>query len=255
MKSFYRITGIICTVYGIIILGILGTGGLFNFFFLAAGLFLLALSFIWDKLSMTLKKIITAFTVIIGLLFVFVEVIIIYNAVSPTSQNADYVVLLGARVRNDGPSVDFRARIEAAYRYANDNPTTVVITTGGQGSDEPVTEASAARDYLVNRGIPSSRIITEDRSTNTVENIENSRMIIEGRGDDPEGCRIIIVSASYHLCRARFIAGKMGFNNIETLGSNGLLILIPHYYTREFFALIKDFIVLNAFNRETAFNN
>ena len=254
MKTFYRITGLICTVYGIVILGILGTRGLFNYFYLVAGLFLLVLGIFWDRMSQTLRKIVAAFTITLGLLFVFVEGMIIYHAVAPADENVDYVILLGSRVRNDGPSVDFRARIDATYQYALENPDTMIIATGGQGYDEPVSEASAARDYLVERGIPSERILLEDKSTNTVENIENSRAIILGRGDDPEDCSVIIISASYHLCRARFIAGKYGFENVGTLGSNGLAILIPHYYTREFFALAKDFVFLNIFGTETAFN-
>jgi uncharacterized SAM-binding protein YcdF (DUF218 family) len=254
MKAFYRITGLICAVYGIVILGILGMGGVFNFFFLAAGLFLMALSLLWDRMPVTLKRGVTALTVVLGMMFLIIEGIIIHDAVSPASENADYVIVLGARVRKDGPTVDFKARIEAGYRYAHDNERVMIITTGGKGDDEHMAEALVARNYLMNMGIPEARILYEDRSTNTQENIENSRMLIEGRGDDPETAKIIIVSASYHLCRARFIADRMGFRNVETLGSNGLMILMPHYYTREFFALIKDFVDLTFFENQTVLN-
>ena len=240
MKTFYRITGLICAVYGIVTLGILGMGGVFNFFFLAAGLFLMALSLLWDRMPVTLKRGVTALTVVLGMMFLIIEGIIIHDAVSPTGENADYVIVLGARVRKDGPTVDFKARIEAAYRYAHDNERVMIITTGGKGDDEHMAEALVARNYLMNMGIPEARILYEDRSTNTQENIENSRMLI--------------VSASYHLCRARFIADRMGFRNVETLGSNGLMILMPHYYTREFFALIKDFVDLTFFENQTVLN-
>ena len=247
MKRFYTYTGIICAVYGMIILAILGFRGLFNFFFLAAGVFLLALAALWNRMNENIRRIFFILTVLLGLIFVTVEGIIISEAVTSPKRDADYVILLGSRVRNDGPSVDFRARIEATYEYAVNNPGTLIITTGGQGIDEPVTEAQAARDYLVNKGISPERILMEDKSVNTAENIGNARMIIEGRGDDPENCSIVISSASYHLCRAGFIAGKMGFENVSTLGSNGLAILIPHYYTREFFALAKDFVVMQRY--------
>ena len=81
MKTFYRITGLICAGYGIVTLGILGMGGVFNFFVLAAGLFLMALSLLWDRMPVTLKRGVTALTVVLGMMFLIIEGIIIHDAV------------------------------------------------------------------------------------------------------------------------------------------------------------------------------
>jgi len=245
MKKFLIIAGSVFCIYGIIILGILWFYGLFNYFFLCLGLLTLALGLSWDKFSKKSKKVITGLIIALSLVFCCVEGVIISHAVKQPVKNADYIMILGCKVNANGPSVDFRARIEATYRYLIDNPETMVIATGGQGSDERMSEALCAKNYLIDKGISEDRILMEDKSTNTVENLRFTREILENRGEDVEECSVVISSASYHLCRAEFIAGKQGYGNVYGIGSNGLVILMPHYYTREFFAFVKDFVVLS----------
>ena len=149
--------------------------------------------------------------------------------------------LLGTQYRDDGPSVDYRARLMAAYEYLTGDPECILVATGGKGSNEPCSEAEGARRFLTAIGIREERILIEDRSRNTVQNIQNAYELLTGNGAEPEKIRIVIVSASYHLLRARFLAKQAGFVNVEVKGSTGLPVLMPHFYTREFFALIKDF--------------
>ncbi|MBP1555918.1 MAG: YdcF family protein, partial [Oscillospiraceae bacterium] len=156
---------------------------------------------------------------------------------------ADYVILLGTQMRASGPSVDFRARIESAYEYLTENPESMLIATGGKGGNEPVSEAEGARDYLVRKGIEEDRVILEDKSTNTAENLEFSARILRQLGEDLSTVKVVIVSADYHLCRASYIAEKVGFGDVSCRGSHGLVILLPHFYTRDLIALIKEHIV------------
>ncbi len=245
MKKLLLFAGAICGIYGVIILGILGMMGLFNYFYAVVGLLLLLLGFFWDKISEKLRKVIVIFITTVLLVFCTVEGIIISKVFQQPKGSVDYVIILGARVRRDGPSVDFKARIDSALVYLNENPDSMVITTGGQGMDEVIAEGQCAHDYLVEHGISEDRILIEDKSTNTRENLLFAKRNIEARGDKIEECTVCIASASYHLRRASFIAEKNGYENVSVLPSNGLWILIPHYYTREFFALINDFILLS----------
>ena len=254
MKYIFLISGIISSLYGLLVLLIIGVRSIFNFVFLLLGVLLLLIYFFYDKLLSHKDKILfKVITVLVGIclvIFTITEIRIIDYSNNAPESNADYVILLGSQVRKDGPSRDFYARIKAASEYLKDNPESIVITTGGKGSNEPIAEGQAAYTYLVNMGIPEDRILIEDKSTNTFENIKNSKKIIEEAGDDPSECKIVIVSSTFHLFRASYIADKLGFNNISGKGSNGLKILNPHYYTREFFGLIKDYVLLNIIERQ-----
>ena len=79
----------------------------------------------------------------------------------------DYMVVLGSRVRQDGPSLTLQSRIRAAYQYLSQHPDVICIVSGGQGSDEPMSEAQAMFDELTKMGIDPERIRMEDRSTST----------------------------------------------------------------------------------------
>ena len=93
------------------------------------------------------------------------------------------------------------------------------------------------------KGIGKDRILIEDQSFNTIQNLANARKLLEERGiDEDDG--VVIVSADYHLYRAKYIAEKLGYRNVSCKGGHGLWLLLPHYYTREFFALIKEYIAL-----------
>ena len=171
---------------------------------------------------------------------------IIQAAVNKTGRKVVYVASgdLSHKMKEDGPSMDYRARLESAYEYLVKNPETKVITTGARGDFEPVSEAKGGADYLIKKGISSDRIIMEDKSYDTLQNLSNAYDLIVKDGKDPKEIKTVIVSALYHLYRASYIAEKIGYRNISCKGGHGLMILLPHYYTREFFALIKEWIVL-----------
>ena len=86
--------------------------------------------------------------------------------------NLDYLIVLGARVNPDGnPSPALQNRLNAAIDYLAANPETIAIASGGQGADEPVSEATCIRDALVAAGVDPDRILVEDQSTSTAENL------------------------------------------------------------------------------------
>ena len=242
MKKLFLIVGSICLIYGIIVLMIIGFGNIFSYFFALLGILFLLVSFFYEKFSKRVKRIILCVLLVGTVLFGLLEARIISYSMKQPAQNADYVILLGSGVSETGPSIDFMARIKAAERYLKENPETVVIVTGAQGGNEPVSEASAARDQLLSMGIDPERIILEDQSYSTLQNLQNSRKLIEKEGDNVEDCSIVIVSSAFHLYRAGYIAEQIGFKNISCLGSHGLRILDPQYYAREFFACIKEWI-------------
>lgn len=243
------IVGFAAAAYGILVLSIIGAGELFSFFYLAVGLILITAGVILFRKKKDeeeeggfLHGLIVAVSAFLILAFVIIEAaIVVYPLFSP-SAGADYAILLGTQYRDDGPSVEYRARLMAAYEYLTENPDTILVATGGKGENEPVSEAEGAKEFLVAMGIDEERILTENYSTNTYTNLEYAyKLITDREGDDRPG-PIVIVSSNFHLLRARMDAKKVGFRKVSGKGSQGNKYLLPHYYTREFFAFIKDLL-------------
>ena len=114
-----------------------------------------------------------------GAVLVFVAVSGYTNSATGQEQA---IVVLGAGLRGDRPSLLLRYRLDKAYEYACAHPDMLVVTSGGQGRDEWVPEGQAMRDYLIDKGLDPDRVLAETRSTSTEENFAFSRQILLDRG-------------------------------------------------------------------------
>lgn len=156
----------------------------------------------------------------------------------------DVVVILGCRVKPWGPSVLLRNRLETALSYIDKHPGAVVVVSGGQGSDEHVSEAQAMRDYLVGRGVPAGSILLEARSTSTLENLLYSRDALQKAGYD-FASGVLIVSNGFHMARVRMLWGRVceGPGPLSTLAAPSSRELARvKMYIREPIALVKSFV-------------
>ena len=122
-------------------------------------------------------------------------------------KHADYIIILGARVKGEVPSLALQYRIDAAASYLKKNRESIAIASGGQGPGEDITEAEAIKRGLLAHGISSDRILLEDKSTDTVENIRFSKRLI------PQNLKTgLLVTNDFHLYRAKSIAKDQGLN-------------------------------------------
>lgn len=174
------------------------------------------------------------------IVFVIVQLLIIGNGLGGASKvPSDYLIVLGARVRGETPSLELQNRLNKAYDYLVAFPENLVVLSGGQGPGEAITEAEAMRRYLRDKGIDEARMILESTSTNTKENLENSFKLIDR---DLKDSRVIVVTSGFHVLRSKMIAKDLG-KKVDGIGSSTLLFLIPNYYLREFFAVIAQYIL------------
>ena len=143
---------------------------------------------------------------ILGLLIVGItEAIIIKASFGDPSEPVDYVVVLGAKVNRDGPSVSLMDRICAAYEYAESHPDTILVLSGGQGTDEPITEADCMYRELIALGVDPHQLRLEVNATSTWENLNFSLEYIQHEtGSRP--AKIGVISSEYHLFRASLFA-------------------------------------------------
>lgn len=152
---------------------------------------------------------------------------------APSDSNTT-VVVLGCKVRDNGPSLMLARRLDAACSYLTGHPDVKVVVSGGQGKDEVVSEAECMRDYLVRRGIDSGRIYMEDKSVDTNENLRFSKEVIEKNGL-PE--QITLVTDGFHQLRADILAEKLGIRAYNISAATPAYLL-PTYWVREWFGLI-----------------
>ena len=174
------------------------------------------------------------------LLFLTVEGLILSEYNAQAAPGADYVIVLGAQWKSTGPSEVLRRRLDQAAMYLACNPDTKAIVSGGRGGNEPVAEAEGMQGYLVRRGIEASRILVENESSNTFENL-----VFSGKLLDPERDRVVIVTNNFHMFRALKIAQKQGYANVEGLAADSVAGMAPNNLLREFLGVLKDFWVEN----------
>ena len=152
----------------------------------------------------------------------------------------DYIIVLGAHVNGTRLSKALLERTRRAFSYLCENPRTMAVLSGGMGTGEQISEAQAMYNYLTEHGIDGNRLILEDKSTNTKENLDFSLKKI-GTVDVSVG----VVTNNFHVFRGVMIGKKCGCKRIYAIPSKyrswRLLIYIP----REILAVIKDKLVGN----------
>ena len=168
--------------------------------------------------------------------FCAVELPIIKNSFTDKDCERDYLIVLGAAVHGDVPSLALTHRLEGALEYMEAYPDSVAIVSGGKGKGENITEARCMFDWLTAHGIPENRIIMEDKATSTMENLQFSFDIIRSRGDEPDG-NIAIVSSAYHLYRAKCMAKLLGAEAAGVRGNPGYPVYMLNCYIREAFGV------------------
>ncbi len=123
-------------------------------------------------------------------------------------QKADVAVILGAAAYDGEVSPVFRERIDHGITLYRERYVDRLIVTGGTAEGAKVSEAAAARDYLLSQGIPGEAVLLEEESSITQENLENSKVIMEENGFETA----VIVSDPLHMKRAMLLAKDAGIN-------------------------------------------
>lgn len=172
--------------------------------------------------------------------FLQIETMILKHWLDKPTEGADYCIVLGAQWKQGRPSFVLQKRLDAAVIYLRENPDTKVIVSGGQGSNEAISEAEGMAGYLENAGVAPERIIQENRSTSTHENLKYSAAFL-----NPQKDHIVIVTNNFHVFRAKMLAKKLGYLHVEGLSADSYPYLLPNNMLREFAGVLKDFLVGN----------
>lgn len=143
-------------------------------------------------------------------------------------------VVLGCSVKGERPSTVLWERINAAYRYLSENPEAVCVLSGGQGIGEDISEAECMYRYLTKKGIDGDRLLLEDASTTTEENLRFSMELLKEHGIEGD---ITIVTSEFHEYRANETAERLGIKSYST-PSHTFFLYLPTYYVRELYGIL-----------------
>jgi uncharacterized SAM-binding protein YcdF (DUF218 family) len=159
----------------------------------------------------------------------------------PPDDDAGFVIVLGCGVFADGQlTLSLKNRLDAAYDYLAMHEESLCIVSGGQGANEPVSEAQAMSAYLRSRGIEPKRILMEDQSDSTLRNLMYSQRIMIQYPQQPQTAAI--VTSDYHVYRALMVAKGLGYDAFGIPAATNWKIVVA-CHVREYAAIIKTWLL------------
>jgi len=159
------------------------------------------------------------------------------NASVNDYESVDYAVVLGAGLNGDQVSKRLQLRLDEAVNELANNSVPIIVS-GGQGPDEWISEAEAMKRYLLVKGITEDRIVIEDQSTSTRENIQYSNTLMTENKD----LSVVIFTSDYHMYRAKMLGDTIGWQTQGQSAKNPVFARI-NYMVRECLALLKDLVL------------
>lgn len=194
---------------------------------------------VWDKTLGKVLLIALCFAVLAGIAYASFLSAKMYNAMVNKPDEPNVIVVLGCKVNGTKPSRMLRRRLDTAYNALQENPDVLCVVSGGQGSNEKISEAQAMKNYLVEKGVDESRIIMEDKSTSTFENIKFTFEITDKLGLSRD---ITIVTDGFHQYRARLIAKAEGAGEVTAYSAPTEPRYVPTYWVREWLGLTYFYV-------------
>lgn len=153
------------------------------------------------------------------------------------------IVVLGSGTPGGKVSPVLAARLDAALQRAQAVPRAIVVASGGVDFGQTRSEGEIMGDYLRAKGLPAARILQEERSTSTEENLLFSRALLEGRGIRVAQADVEIVTSDFHTLRSSWIARRAGYANVHAVGAPTPLYVRYNAWLREYFAVLSGLVL------------
>lgn len=172
--------------------------------------------------------------------FMIIEGFILVSAFTKEVPSADWLIVLGSGVRGDKPSPVLRTRLDRAAEYLQIHPDTRAAVSGGRSRAGSFPEAEVMERYLVQHGIASERILREDQSTSTLENLRNSSALIAAHTSGKPS--LAAVTSEFHRFRVKMLARRLDLP-IAVITTPSPRYVFPNQCLREYFAVIKSVLL------------
>lgn len=172
--------------------------------------------------------------ILLLLIIIIYGLVILLGSLDYDTENADYIITLGHALKNDEIDSVLRYRLKKTLKYL-DIYDSKVILSGGITHNNTSSEAYVMKEYLIKNGISDKRIILEDKSIDTIENIKNCVEYIKPNS------KVVIISSNYHILRAKMICKLYGLN-VKGIGTYTPFVeLIKHLIIEEIFIFVHYF--------------
>ena len=166
-----------------------------------------------------------------------ITIIGIQAAKNTTTFTEDCVLVLGSGLCGEKILPTLQYRLDKCLDYLQHNPNALIIVSGGQGRGETICESEAMKRYLVSKGVNAGQIIEENRSKNTRQNMQFSKIILDAFF--PSGnYSVVCITSGFHAYRAGKLS-KMANLNLTHYNSKTAWYLYPQAYCRETLSVIK----------------
>ena len=157
----------------------------------------------------------------------------------------DYIIILGCAIRTDGSLTPLlKGRVDSALsfekrQHEQSGRHACFVPSGGQGADEVISEGEAMERYLLEQGVPSERILREDKSVNTFENMKLSYKVMSNADHDLRDKKIAFATTNYHVFRGYILSKKNGFE-AQGISAKTKWYFFPNAFLREFIGMLVD---------------
>ena len=242
INKFIRCIGIGLIIAGSI-LSVAWTCSYGTIFLVALGLSVCSFSLFKkiDSKKMKISKFILKMIVGLFIISFLSTELLIFRAINyDVNTDFDYAIILGAGTVGDKPSLTLKRRLDKALECLSSNDNLKVIVAGGKGKGKDFAESFVMKKYLIDNGIDERRIIEENKSTTTNENIKNSKNILENIS--PTTNKICIITSDFHSFRAKILGGKY-FKEVSVFSAESPTLVKINYAIREYLATIKMIIL------------
>ena len=129
------------------------------------------------------------------------------GGIRKTNRDADAAIILGAAVDDKGMVSDvFRERLKHGIQMYHNKRVRMILITGGVGDGKDVSEAAVGRQFAIKAGVPPDKILTEDASRTTFQNLYFAREIMLQNSLKTA----LIVSDPTHMARAMMMCSYIG---------------------------------------------
>lgn len=175
---------------------------------------------------------------LLGLIsFMWAETLIFQSLKCNDNVNIKYAVILGAGIDGEQPSLTLSRRLDRSIEYLNANHNVKIVASGGRGPGAGISEAEVMKRYLVANGIDETRVLKEEKSTTSDENLKYTQELLSSlNGEQPQN--ILIITSDYHMFRAKHIASNY-YPKVYGIASETPTPIMINYAVREYLAVIK----------------
>ena len=161
------------------------------------------------------------------------EVIIVADGLSDEIRDADYVVVLGTKVNEDGSlSERLKARVDKAFELYDSGKGKKIFVSGGLGKESHY-EGTKMAEHLYQLGVDSADVIIDDKGNTTRLTAVNFSKIAKDLSS------VLVVSQYFHVSRCKLALRQVGFEYVYGVHADYFELRDPYSAFREFFGYYK----------------